>query len=261
MKIKLSSFCWQCFNETNKTKEDYERLRKEIGTEDVEVEFNDENLYQIKCSKGHISNTRLQNEKFELLFDIAALALIDGYTKECASTIASSLERFIEYYIKVIAIKKKVEVKNYLNAWRLLSKQSERQLGAFYLLQLSEYGETKFVIADKWITFRNRVIHQGYIPSSSETIEYGEYVLAMIFAILKHLKENDIDSLIKAQLLDFFKNGERITEQQIRSSANIPTIIGLSSIQSEDFGKQVFKKSLESISQNGFYKHFYSKTI
>jgi hypothetical protein len=259
MKIKLSSFCWQCFNETTQTEADYKRLKKEFGEEDVEVEFNNDNSYNIKCGKGHVSHTQLQNQKFELLFDIAAMALIDGYTKECVSTIASSFERFIEFYIKVIAIKKKVNISNFIDTWKTISKQSERQLGSFYILQLTEYGESKYIISTKWIEFRNKVIHQGYIPSTHETIEYGEYILSMMYSILLDLKKEDLGSIDTACLLDFNTYGKIISEKQLKSSATIPTIISLHSLRDPKFGSTSFKEAIESIPKNGFYKHFYSK--
>lgn len=260
MKIKLSSFCWQCFYETEQTQEDYNRLKKEFG-KDIEVEFNNDNSYSIKCKNEHISTTQLQNQKFELLFDIAAMALIDGYTKECVSTIASSFERFIEFFIKIIAIKKSVKPNDYIKTWKLMSKQSERQLGAFYMLQLTEYGETKYIITQKWIEFRNKVIHQGYIPTSHEAIEYGEYILSLINFILIDLKENDLDSIEKASFFDFTTNGQIIPEQELRSSASIPTIISLHTLKSEEFGKNTFKESINSIPENGFYNYFYSKKL
>jgi hypothetical protein len=247
MKIKLSSFCWECFNETEKTKEDYERLKKEIGDEEIEVDFNNENSYLVVCKNGHTSHTQLQNEKFELLFDIAAMALIDGYTKECVSTISSSFERFVEFFIKVIAIKKQVIF--------------ERQLGAFYILQLTEFGQTKYTLVQKWVEFRNRVTHQGYIPTSSEAIEYGEYILSLINAILLDLREENLDSVEKAGFFGFTYDGKIISEKQMRTSAVIPTIISLHSLRSKEFGKNTFRESIESIKGNGFYKLFYSKTI
>lgn len=261
MKIKLSSFCWECFNETEKTKEDYERLKKEIGDEEIEVDFNNENSYLVVCKNGHTSHTQLQNEKFELLFDIAAMALIDGYTKECVSTIASSFERFVEFYIKVIAIKKQVNFENYISTWKLLSKQSERQLGAFYILQLTEFGQTKYTLVQKWVEFRNRVTHQGYIPTSSEAIEYGEYILSLINSILLDLREENLDSVEKAGFFGFTYDGKIISEKQMRTSAVIPTIISLNSLRSKEFGENTFRESIESIKGNGFYKLFYSKTI
>jgi len=63
-------------------------------------ELNDENLYEFVCPKGHRSLTQLQEQKFEILFDIASLALIDGYTKEAVSSYSSSLERFIGILIE-----------------------------------------------------------------------------------------------------------------------------------------------------------------
>lgn len=261
MKIRLSSFCWQCFNETVKSKDANELFKKERGDETIEVEVNDDNFYEINCPKGHTLHTQLQNQKFEILFDIAAMAIIDGYTKECVSTIASSFERFIEFYIKVIAIKNNVNVEKYIKTWKLMSKQSERQLGAFYMLQLTEFGETKFVIADKWVNFRNKVIHQGYIPMSEEAIEYGEYILSMINSILIELKNNHLESVKKARFLDFKPNGQIIPENQMKKSTLIPTIIDLSSYSSDDFGTSEFRKAIKEISKNSFYKHFYSKNI
>lgn len=189
------------------------------------------------------------------------MALIDGYTKECVSTIASSFERFIEFYIKVIAIKKSVNLTNFIKTWKLMSKQSERQLGAFYILQLTEFGESKYSIATKWIEFRNKVVHQGYIPTSQEAIEYGEYILSLINSILIDLKHDDIDSVKKASFFDFTTNGEIISEKQLKSSVAIPTIISLHSLRNEDFGKHTFKQLIDSIPKNGFYNHFYSKSI
>jgi len=43
------------------------------------------------------------------------------------------------------------------------------------------------------------------------------------------------------------------------SRVSIPTIINLSSITSDDFGKNTFKDSIDSLSKNNFYAHFYSK--
>jgi hypothetical protein len=78
MKIHVSSFCWQCFNETDRSSESYEKIEKETGSRDLLLEFNEDNSYIIECSKGHKSESRLQNQKFELLFDMGAMALNDG---------------------------------------------------------------------------------------------------------------------------------------------------------------------------------------
>ena len=260
MIIGISSFCWECFSETSQTKEDYDRLKEESNSEvDFEVELNDENLYEFICSKGHKTLTQLQEQKFEILFDLASMALLDGYTKEAVSTYASSLERFIEFYILVISIKNGVPIEDFIKTWKLMSRQSERQLGAFFILQLLEKKEIKW--EEKHVGFRNKVIHQGYIPKSKEAIEYGEYVLSFITKTLKELNSISPDSLQKANFIHLTKNGDKINDKVKMSNASMPTIISLKSVNNEDFGNNTLHSSLDSIKENGFYKHFYRKRI
>ncbi len=260
MKIGISSFCWQCFKESGQTKEDYERLKNELRSEvDFEVEVNDENLYEFVCPKGHRAVTQLQEQKFEILLDLAAMALIDGYTREAVSSLTSALERFIEYYIQVISLKNSVSIDDYIKMWKLMSKQSERQLGAYFLLQRLEKGESKW--DEKWVGFRNKVIHQGYIPRTNEALDYGEYVLSFIFSTLKELKLNRIEFIQKALLIHLTKNGDKIPENVYRSQGSIPTIINLRSIRTIEFGNVSFKEAIISMKGNSFYKSFYRKSI
>ena len=260
MKIGISSFCWACFKETNQTKEDYERLKKELNAEiDLDVELNDDNLYEFVCPNGHKSLTQLQEQKFEILFDLASMALLDGYTREAVSGYATSLERFIEYYILVVSLKHSVSVDDFIKTWKLISKQSERQLGAFFILQLLEKKPIKW--DEKKVTFRNKVIHQGYIPKSAEALEYGQYVLSFIFAALKELQENCSEFLQKALLIHLTRNGDKVPDGVSLANASMPTIISLRSIKSPDFGSITLKEALSSVSKNSFYKHFYRKSM
>ncbi len=196
MKIAISSFCWDCFRETGQTKEDYELLKIELNSAvDFEVELNDENLYEFVCPKGHKALTQLQEQKFEILFDLASLALIDGYTKEAVASYSSSLERFIEYYILITSLKSKVTNDDFGKTWKQMAKQSERQLGAYFILRLMEKKPTNW--EEDRSTFRNKVIHQGYIPSSKEAIDYSQYVLTFIQNTLKELYETSKEYLEK----------------------------------------------------------------
>jgi hypothetical protein len=256
MKIHISSFCWQCFNETDRSSESYEKIKKETGSRDLLLEFNEDNSYIIECSKGHKSESRLQNQKFELLFDMGAMALNDGYSKECVSTLASSLERFIEFVIKFVCTKHSIEVENYIKMWKQMSNQSERQLGAFYALQTIEFGYPKFSLDNNKVTFRNKVVHKGYIPSKQEALEFGQYVLDFIVKCSKELKLIDEKSFDKALHFDFYKNGVRIPLIQLQSSMQIPSIIsGFMTIEETPD----FEKSANDILTNSFYNHFYHK--
>lgn len=252
MKIKISAFCQEC----NKN----ESLNRPVSVEDI-VEFNDENLYELTCQNGHKCFVRLQENKFELLFDQGAMALIDGYSRESVASIASSLERFIEYFLKVIAIHNKVPFDNYERTWKLMAKQSERQLGAFYFTQTREWGEVLFKLDDNETNFRNKVIHQGYIPTVREAINYGDYVLKLITQVLKKLNETHSKSIIVAGVYHLLSNGKSFPKSVSSTNASIPTIIEVRSIESDDFGSKSFEENLKEISKNGFYKDFYHRHI
>lgn len=262
MKIRLSLFCDQCLKEDGNTKDAYENLKKHMkGEEHYLAEINDENLYEFICPRNHKSFRQLSEEKFVLLFDLGALALLDGYAKEAVSTFASAYERFVEYCIKVICISKSAEDAFFLKTWKTMIKQSERQVGAFYILQLLEFGETKFIIPDKWINFRNKVIHQGYIPKSEEAIDYGEYILSLIDLILIELKNKNPESLTKASLLRISENGNKIGKNVSISTSSMPTIINNREIWKDKSGKIDFRKAILSVKENSFYKYFYSKDL
>ena len=96
--MKLPVTCSQCMQDDISSS-------NIIGT----VEFRDNGRYEITCPKGHTSITLLQQQKFELLFDIGAYAIVDGYYREAVSSFTSSLERFYEFFIKVLCISKGVD--------------------------------------------------------------------------------------------------------------------------------------------------------
>ncbi|QEE50556.1 hypothetical protein FUA48_13525 [Flavobacterium alkalisoli] len=253
MKIVLSSFCYKCFDETDQTKESYNNLKDKFV--DRNIEINNDNIYTLYCEKGHTTTVQFQNEKFEFLFDYGVMALIDGYSKESVSTIASSFERFIEFYIKALSINRNVDIKTFTSSWKLISKQSERQLGAFYVLQMYEFGETKFIIANKWIEFRNKVIHQGYIPSREEAIEYGDYILQLTMSILLYTRDYYNRNIFKDMI--FYREINKSSDRH--SIASIPTIINLQSLASIDYHCKKLHDVIESIKHNKFYTHFYSR--
>ncbi len=187
--MKLPMSCMQCFKEQGKPSE-------EVSF----VEFRDDGRYEFICRQGHQTTTILQQHKFEILFDIGAYAIDDGYYREAVSSFSSSLERFYEFYIKVISIEKNIDEEIFRLSWKMVSKQSERQLGAFILLYTLENGKAPTLLHDKKVNFRNDVIHKGVIPTKEQALEYGNAVLEVIRPIFKQLKEKYTESIIKAIL-------------------------------------------------------------
>lgn len=72
----------------------------------VTVEFRDDGRYETTCRNGHKSVVLLQEQKFELLFEIGAYAIQDGYYREAVSSFTSSLERFTNFLLEPFYLKK-----------------------------------------------------------------------------------------------------------------------------------------------------------
>lgn len=192
------------------------------------VEFKDDGRYEIMCPKGHSSITLLQQQKFEILFDIGAYAIVDGYYREAVSSFTSALERFYEFYIKVLCISRNIDWSNTQDAWKEVSNQSERQLGAFIFLHLQETRTKPTLLSNNKIKFRNEVIHKGKIPSREQATEYGQAVLDVVRPLLKKLKE-EYDDAVSTATFQHLSNTRSPSDDGVAvSTMCIPTILSLS---------------------------------
>lgn len=181
--MKLIITCSKCiFPELRKTSD-----RGILFSEQI-VDVRDDGRYEITCENGHTSVTILQEQKFEILFDIGAHAILDDYYREAVSSFTSSLERFYEFYIKVISLKNKVSSEAYNQVWKMVRNHSERQFGAFTHLYLIENKKSPDILRDNSHKFRNDVIHKGKIPEKKEALEYGNTIFQLIDPVLQDLK-------------------------------------------------------------------------
>lgn len=191
------------------------------------VEFRDDGLYEVTCPKGHKAITLLQQQKFELLFDIGAYAITDGYYREAVSSFTSSLERFYEFFIKAVLYNKKCSPDVVSQTWKQVSNQSERQLGAFVLLYVSEFGSPPTLLENPNIQFRNDVVHKGTIPSRSEAMAYGQAVLDVIWPILSQTRKTLADGVQQTVLQHLIRSRTSAEEGLAVATMCIPTIVTL----------------------------------
>lgn len=233
--MKLLMPCMACFQELGKPTNEF-----------VTLEFRDDGRYEVCCSRGHTSVTILQQQKFEILFDIGANAIIDGYYREAISSFTSSLERFYEFCIKVFCENNSMNDDTYLKVWKQVSNQSERQLGAFLFLWTNKFDEVPELLTNNDIKFRNEVIHKGKIPTKEEALIFGNTILKIIRPKIKQLQslfEEEISSVIFKHLRDCSK----IESDQISGGTMCTnTIISLSSGE-ESHHTQTLESALDSI--------------
>jgi hypothetical protein len=189
--MKLNLHCYEC-----------------RSSEPIQVDITDQGYYEATCPKGHQLQYILQQQLFEILFQIALYAIIDGYYREAVTSFASSLERFYEFYVKFISNKNGLTKKDIDDGWKPLSKASERQLGAFVFTYLNECKVAPRLINNKWTEFRNSVIHKGTIPKREEVVQYGQAVLNVLEPVLNELKlkyPNEIRASVLAHQLSVSK--------------------------------------------------------
>lgn len=220
----------------------------------VDVDLRDDGFYELTCSKGHRSANLLQNQKYQLLFESGALALLDGHTREAVSGFASALERFLEFYIKVICLEHNIAYEDVENCWKDVKKQSERQLGAFIFLYLLETEQpTQFL--KKRVTrignesrdiqaFRNDVIHAGYIPTHDEVVQYGEHVFDTIESILGEMGPKSDEHFLHLQT-------EHLHKRHEANRGNLRELVSITStilrLPNRGEGKRSFRQELGAL--------------
>ena len=167
---------------------------------EVQAEYTDSGIHELTCPHcaGRFT-VYLRKHKFEMLFDLGTRALMDGYAREAVASFAGSLERFFEFYTRAATLERAAgQGEDFAGAaerlgasWKLLSAQSERQLGAFALAYLWREGESPDFLTPQTLgsEFRNRVIHKGYLPQRTEVDAYAARVFALIDRLLTRLGE------------------------------------------------------------------------
>ncbi len=193
--------------------------------------FRDDGRYEVHCPKGHTSIIVLQQQKFEILYDIGAYAILDGYYREAVSSFTSSLERFYDFFIKSLLYEKGIEEKVVNESWNQISKQSERQLGAFIFLYTREFYKSPKLLSQSLVTFRNDVVHNGKIPTRDEAINYGQAVLEVIRPILCEVKENFPKGVHRVVFLNLAKRKKNEDQNRSVATMSIPTIISLTNAE------------------------------
>lgn len=212
--MKVLCSCVQCAVEDNIYFGGFER--KQIQNDGV---------YIFECAQNHKSVIIFQNQRYETLFEIGCEALFDGYTRESVTSFASARERFFEFYVKVVLLNSGMSVEAVGKFWREIGSQSERQYGAFLSLYSFVNKKPYDFIDNNMITFRNNVIHKGYIPSPKESFEFGEFVYQGIVRLVEELKRDFKESFHK--------------------------LIGIETKEKFDFAYKIYAKEFEELRKLG----------
>lgn len=210
------------------------------------VEIRDDHLYKITCPNGHESVTLLTVQRYEMLFEIGAYAVVDGYYREAISSFTSSLERYYEFFIKTILTAQCKATAEVEKSWKNVSNQSERQLGGYIFTHLLAFGVTPSQVENSLVKLRNEVIHKGKIPSRDEAIKYGEHILSLIregIKKLRHFHQDAVTEMIRQSICITNEKDGKV------GTLTIPTILNLI-VSGDDYHNRSLVDAIQEIEKN-----------
>ncbi len=164
------------------------------------IPINNKQTHIIDCYEGgkgkfHCSIQCISNQKFELLFESGFRAYQDKYYREAISSFTTSIERFYEYCIRVLL--QGNDGKKTERIWKEISRQSERQLGAFIILYFDKIKSKPKLLEQKMVELRNKVVHKGYYPTKDETLNFCKSTIEIINQNISEIKKIYNDELIE----------------------------------------------------------------
>ncbi len=173
---------------------------EEREPEIVLVPITDDALYRFTCPQGHNAIAILQQMRFEVLAETAVQAIVDGFYRDAVTSFSASLERFHEFYLESVTLTRGVSSQNFANTWALVRNQSERQLGMFIAAYVCENNSVPALLPNQARTagsveFRNRVTHQGQIPTRQQAIEFGQAVIDLVENVLIGMRPRYADAM------------------------------------------------------------------
>ena len=98
-------------------------------------------------------------------------------------------------------------------AWKKISSQSERQLGAYIFCHFMTFGKAPDVIPPKLVQLRNDVVHKGYIPKEIDAINYGAKVSDLINEGYQKLKSTHGDQINEQMRRVMFPNPDETADK------------------------------------------------
>lgn len=129
----------------------------------------------------------IQDPKYLVLLHVAVNAIVDGYYRDAILSCYSSLERFWNFYVDVIAHAHGVSEQEMI-LFRKRVRLSERELGSFYAVHLLEKLTPAPEVPERIVSIRNDVAHKGLIPDREAAIRYGNMILEYVRPVLAGLK-------------------------------------------------------------------------
>ena len=246
--MKISTTCMKCVMDNPESHVSVEGF--------IPIQEND--LYHFKCLNGHDNLLEIQAFKFEILFESGLCAIKDKYFLESGLSLTASIERFYEFFIRIVMKANGLTSDIFEKIFKNIANQSERQFGAFVCIYGLIYKENPPVLLNnKFVEFRNKVVHKGYLPNENEVLEYAKEVFKIIkFYYSKILSENHkyiFDYLFEIQKQRRVDNKDLIDKLRVPITSMAPCFAITHTLNLEDFNKNDFNTCFDLVKMTNFY--------
>ena len=227
--MKMSTVCFKC-DENNEL---------DLNSRDFHTHFNyNDGLIKYKCRNGHDNYTYILNNKFELLYDSAIISYYGDNYRECVTNLASCLESFYEYIIRLILYSKNrksiLEIEKFN---KKINSRSECREGVF-LGMCKVYFDKNFFINDKYKNLRNKVVHNGMFPSKDDAFNFAKYTFDFICNCYKSIREN----LTSAEIINFEK---ALLDYKLKDFVGEYSVHMITTVLSSGFVNTCFEEEIE----------------
>ncbi|MBN5150095.1 hypothetical protein JY458_03845 [Stenotrophomonas maltophilia] len=205
----------------------------------ITVEYFDTLGGTYKCRNGHERYAVIQGPKFQVLMASGAEALFAGFTLEACTTFSAATERFYECMLKAMLLKSGLTEELIELQFKEMSRQSERQLGAF-MSQYAIHTGTAFVPSKKLTERRNEYVHKAVVPNHEAAMGYCSDVYDQILKCVLILKPLLLEELQKVVV---WETRQSRSKAPLGSEIELVASPGIFSLLSDSFPS--FKESME----------------
>jgi hypothetical protein len=234
--MKHYTICFECKNLSSNN------YNYSIGEVDADL------IAVCTCKHGHKTVVRITHNLCDVIYSSAVLAFVKDCLSESVMSFAASLERAFEMFTKITLFTEGIQYELVDEFWKEISKQSERQYGAFCSQYLKTFKEP-WKANKKQIEFRNKVVHKGHIASQKEVTEYAEYITESLYKILKCLHSNFDNESTEYYFHEKLKTKDKVKELRIQHNAKVAgsSIISLLNWNVMDMPKTTFDEAVKKM--------------
>jgi hypothetical protein len=167
-----------------------------------------------ECSRGHKQIVALRQQRFELLFELAAYSIRDGHYRQSVSSCSASLDAFYEFFLRSMAYQNGIKKERFDAAWKLLGISRQNRLEAYLLNYRNLCARPPVLLTAAQNDWKDSVMHQGLLPTREECVSFGQAVLNVLRSGVEDARDTFPDGVKQAMQ-------EHVTAAQPHASSSV----------------------------------------